>query len=192
VAALLVGKVYDRMKNKRGVKTGGLTVLMAIPFITLLLPFTTISSSIILIVIGMIVFGIVMGTHETIMRCAIADITPFYKRGTGFGIFNTGYGLALLIGSALMGWLYDLNQTGIIIAFSCVVEAIAVFPVHKMVHTVKAGEQQNPMFMIAIRDKSLSIKTERYSKQPTSSEIKCLSAVHYESLIPLSLLEMSL
>jgi MFS family permease len=141
VAALLVGKVYDHMKNKRGIKTGGLTALMAIPFITLLLPFTTISSSIILIAIGMVVFGIVMGTHETIMRCAIADITPFYKRGTSFGIFNTGYGLALLIGSALMGWLYDLSKTGIIIAFTCAAEAIAVFLYIKMVHTIKAGEQ---------------------------------------------------
>ena len=34
-----------------------------------------ISNSTVLIVIGMIVFSIVMGTHETVMRSAIADIT---------------------------------------------------------------------------------------------------------------------
>ncbi len=84
-------------------------------------------SSIPLIVIGIVIFGVVMGAHETIMRSAIADITPFYKRGTSFGVFNTGYGLALLIGSALIGFLYDLTQTGIIIAFTCMVEAIAIF-----------------------------------------------------------------
>jgi len=141
VAALLVGKAYDNMKKKTGIKTGGLAVLMAIPFITLLLPFLTISNSTPLIVIGMVIFGVVMGTHETIMRSAVADITPFYKRGTSFGVFNTGYGLALLIGSALMGWLYDLNQTGIIIAFTCVVEAIAVFLYIKMIRTVRVGAQ---------------------------------------------------
>jgi len=141
VAALLVGKAYDNMKKKTGIKTGGLAVLMAIPFITLLLPFLTMGSSVPLIVIGMVIFGVVMGTHETIMRSAVADITPFYKRGTSFGVFNTGYGLALLIGSALMGWLYDLNQTGIIIAFTCVVEAIAVLLYFKMIRTVRTGEQ---------------------------------------------------
>ncbi|SHH74860.1 Na+/melibiose symporter [Sporobacter termitidis DSM 10068] len=140
VAALVVGKVYDHLKKKREMKTGGLAVLMAIPFITLLLPFTTISSSVILIVIGMIIFGIVMGTHETVMRCAIADITPYYKRGTSYGVFNAVYGLAFLIGSALMGWLYDLNQAWIIIALTCIAEAIAVLLYFKMVCRVKADE----------------------------------------------------
>jgi len=141
LAALIVGKAYDRMKKKTGIKTGGIAVLMAIPFITLLLPFMTMSSSTTLLVIGMVIFGVVMGTHETIMRSAVADITPFYKRGTSYGVFNTGYGLALLIGSAVMGWLYDLNQPGIIMAFTCVAEAIAVFLYFKMIRTVRAGEQ---------------------------------------------------
>jgi MFS family permease len=141
VAALLVGKAYDRMKKKTEMKTGGLAVLMAIPFITLLLPFMTISNSIILIVIGMVIFGVVMGTHETIMRSAIADITPFHKRGTSYGVFNANYGLALLIGSALMGWLYSVNQPGLIIAFTCVAEAVAVLLYFKMVHTIKVSGQ---------------------------------------------------
>lgn len=137
LAALLVGKTYDQMKKKTGIKTGGLVVLMVIPFITLLLPFMTMSYSITLIVIGMVIFGVVMGTHETIMRSAVADITPFYKRGTSYGVFNTGYGLALLIGSALMGWLYDLHQLGIIIAFTCAAEAIAVLLYFQMTHTLR-------------------------------------------------------
>ena len=141
LAALLVGKMYDHMKKRTGMKTGGLAVLMVIPLITLLLPFLTMGNLMPLIVIGMMIFGVVMGTHETIMRSAIADITPFYKRGTSFGIFNTGYGLAFLIGSTLMGWLYDLGQTGIIIAFTCVVEAVAVFLYIKMIRTIRMGGQ---------------------------------------------------
>lgn len=137
LAALVIGRAYDWMKKKTGIKTGGLTVLMYIPFLTVLLPFLTIGSSIALIVMGMMLFGIVMGTHEAIMRSAIADITPFYKRGTSYGIFNTGYGLALLIGSALMGWLYDLNHLDAIIAFTCVTEAIALFIYFKMIRMVR-------------------------------------------------------
>lgn len=139
--ALLVGKVYDRLKIKTGMRTGGLLVLIAIPFITLLLPFLTLSNSTVLIVIGMIVFGIVMGTHETVMRSAIADITPFDKRGTGYGVFNTSYGLALLGGAALMGLLYDMNMIGIIIAFTCITELIAIILYSKMNNMVKNSHQ---------------------------------------------------
>ncbi|WP_206172763.1 MFS transporter [Acidilutibacter cellobiosedens] len=138
VTALFIGKAYDRIKAKTGKKTGGLLVLAAIPFITLLLPFLTLSGSIPLIIAGMMIFGIIMGTHETVMRSAIADITPFHKRGTSYGVFNTAYGLALFGGSALMGWVYDLNQTGIIIAFTGVSEVIAVlfyFMMNRMVKT---------------------------------------------------------
>ncbi len=130
------------MKQRTGMKTGGLLVLMAIPFITLLLPFLTLSNSTVLIIIGMAVFGIVMGTHETIMRSAIADITPFYKRGTSYGVFNTAYGLALLGGAALMGLLYDMDKTGLIIGFTCAVEAIALFLYLAMSRMVKNSRQQ--------------------------------------------------
>lgn len=51
--------------------------------VIMLLPFLILSNSTILIVLGMIFFGIVLGTYETVMRSAIADITPFHKRGTG-------------------------------------------------------------------------------------------------------------
>jgi len=136
--ALFVGKAYDQIKKRTGNKTSGLLILMAIPIITLLLPFTTLSSSIPLILIGMIAFGIVIGTHETIMRSSIADITPMNKRGTGYGVFNTVYGLALLGGSSLMGWLYDLNQIGMIIALTFVAEVIALILYFRMNAIVKS------------------------------------------------------
>lgn len=135
VAALAVGKLYDNLKKES--KTGGLVVLLPIPFITMLLPVFTISNSALPVVIGMIIFGIIMGTHETIMRSAIADITPFYKRGTSYGIFNAVYGLALLIGAALTGFLYDRDQCMVIIIFTCVAEAIAAFLYFKMVQMTK-------------------------------------------------------
>ncbi len=126
VTALLIGKAYDRMKRRTGVRTGGLVVLLMVPFLTLALPFLVLSGSTALIVVGMVLFGVVMGAHETVMRSAIADITPFSKRGTGYGVFNTGYGLAFLAGSALMGLLYDRELLWVIFAVACAAEAIAV------------------------------------------------------------------
>lgn len=138
VAAVLVGKAYDRLKKKSGSKTGGLAVLMAIPLASLPLPFLTLSDSAVMPVIGMVIFGIVMGTHETVMRSAIADITPFSKRGTGYGVFNTAYGLALLGGASLMGWLYDLKQTNVIMLFACCAQAAAFIMFIKIRRMAKA------------------------------------------------------
>jgi len=141
VAALVAGKAYDRMKSRCGVRTGGLFVLVAIPLVTLLLPFLTLSSSPALVVGGMAVFGVVMGTHETVMRSAIADITPFRKRGTGYGVFNASYGLALLAGAAVMGLLYDRNSVGAIAALACIAEAVALILFVKMRRLARAAQR---------------------------------------------------
>lgn len=140
IAALLVGKAYDKRKEKTGIKTGGLLVLTLIPVITVLLPFLTLGRSVPLIIIGMLIFGVIMGTHETIMRSAIADITPFNKRGTSYGVFNAAYGLALFGGAALMGLLYDRDQIGAIMLFSVAMEIIAVFLYFKMNQMIKKGK----------------------------------------------------
>lgn len=137
VTALIVGRFYDQLKLKTGKKTGGILVLAAIPVTTLLLPLLTLSHTTTLIIIGMMIFGMVMGTHETIMRSAIADITPYHKRGTGYGIFNTAYGLALLGGAAFMGLFYDLNQIGVIITLTFTAELVAIVLYYKMNQMVK-------------------------------------------------------
>ena len=139
VAAMIVGKAYDRLKEKTGKKTGGILALAAIPLMTMLLPLLTLSHSTALIAAGMALFGVVMGTHETIMRSAIADITPYRKRGTGYGIFNSAYGLALLAGSALMGLLYDLKFTKLIIVFTAAAEITAIALYVKMNHAIRSG-----------------------------------------------------
>jgi len=62
-----------------------------------------------LALLSAVLWGIVMGAHETIMRSAIADITPVKKRGTGYGIFSFSYGLAMLLGGWLAGMLYEVS-----------------------------------------------------------------------------------
>ena len=99
-------------------------MLAIIPLITVLLPLLTLSDNVELIVAGMIFFGIVMGTHETIMRSSIADITPYRKRGTGWHIIGLRSGAAFRFG--LDGSVYDLKLTPLIIAFSVAAEIIAV------------------------------------------------------------------
>lgn len=132
LTALIVGRLYDKLKEKSGKKDGGILVLGAIPVVTLLLPFFGLTMSKSLIIVSMIIFGIIMGTHETIMRSAIADITPFDKRGTGYGVFNTGYGLALFLGATITGYLYDKNLNTVILIMTAVSEIIAAIIFIKM------------------------------------------------------------
>ena len=126
VFALLAGYIYDRVKKKTGNKKSGLLTLLFIPFATAVLPFFVLGNSVALLAVGLVFYGAVLGAHETIMRSAIADITSLRKRGTGYGIFNTAYGIALFAGSALFGYLYDNYGVGVIQAVFAVIETFAV------------------------------------------------------------------
>ncbi|NCC75113.1 MAG: MFS transporter [Clostridia bacterium] len=130
--ALLVGRAYDRIKVKTGLPTSGLVILLLIPLVTILLPMLVLGSFVPRIVLGLMAFGIILGLHETIMRSAIADLTPFHKRGTSYGVFNASYGLALLAGAALMGWLYDRNWTSGIVGLTLASEIIALLIFFKL------------------------------------------------------------
>lgn len=124
VVALIIGKVYDRI---------GLMSLISIPVFTILVPIFSFSYNYTAALIGIIIWGAVMGMQETIMRAAIADLTPIARRGLAYGIFNTVYGASWFIGGALMGILYDLSIRYVII-FAIVMEAISI-PI--LVKTVK-------------------------------------------------------
>lgn len=114
--ALVIGKTYDRI---------GLMSLITIPLLTLPIPFFAFSLSFSLTVIGVFFWGAVMGVHETVMRAAIADLTPIAHRGFAYGIFNTVYGAAWFLGSTLMGLLYDFNISYLIL-FVIVMTLISV------------------------------------------------------------------
>ncbi|AZR74243.1 MFS transporter [Anoxybacter fermentans] len=126
LVALIIGKTYDKI---------GLRILIMIPLLTLPIPFIAFSRSYILAVMSVILWGAVMGIHETIMRASIADLTPIEHRGFAYGIFNTAYGASWFIGSVLMGLLYDFSVKYLIL-FVVIIEVISVlvfFMVKKMV-----------------------------------------------------------
>lgn len=127
VAALAVGKLYDIFKNRSNNPNAGLNLLIAVPLISILIPFFVFSRNLNLIIIGVFCWGVVMGIQETIMRSAVADITSLARRGTGYGIFNTTYGLAIFLGSSLIGFLYDRSLVFVILAV-IVIELFAFIP----------------------------------------------------------------
>ncbi len=106
LVALIIGKVYDKI---------GLRSLIIIPLVTLPVPFFAFSQSFYFALISVVLWGAVMGIHETTMRAAIADLTALEHRGFAYGLFNTMYGAAWLVGGTLIGLFYDLSVTFIFI-----------------------------------------------------------------------------
>jgi MFS family permease len=117
LAALLFGKWYD----KAGMLSLAAAVVLSSFFALFAFSFNAAA-----IVCGVLLWGIGMGAQESIIRAAVADIVPVQKRGTGYGIFNAGYGLCWFLGSALMGVLYDFSIPALI-AFS-ILSQIASLP----------------------------------------------------------------
>ncbi len=100
IAALIFGKWYD--------KVGMLSLAGAVILSAFFAAFAFASGAV-LIIIGVALWGVGMGAQESIIRAVVADIVPTQKRGTGYGIFNAGFGVCWFSGSVLMGILYDIS-----------------------------------------------------------------------------------
>jgi hypothetical protein len=75
--------------------------------------------------IGMALWGVGMGVHESIVPAAVALMVPVQRRASAYGLFTAGYGVFWCLGSALIGILYDVSLLAVI-AFSLVIEIAAI------------------------------------------------------------------
>ncbi|HHW41920.1 MAG TPA: MFS transporter [Syntrophomonadaceae bacterium] len=116
VAALIFGRLFDRL----GVNTLIISSLLSSLFAPLVFLGGWRPA-----VAGMIAWGIGMAAQESVLRAAISEMVPSHKRGSAYGIFNTGYGLFWFLGSSLMGILYDRSVLALVI-FSITVQLAAV------------------------------------------------------------------
>ena len=75
--------------------------------------------------IGMILWGIGLGAQESLLKATLANVIPRDKRSTAFGVFDTGFGIAWFLGSAIMGILYAKSLLALVI-FSVVLQIAAL------------------------------------------------------------------
>jgi predicted MFS family arabinose efflux permease len=125
ITAVIIGKLYDVFKQRNRNERAGLFTLIVIPVLSAFIPLCAFSSHFTMVIVSVILWGVVMGAHETIMKSAIADLTPLKKRGTGYGIFNTSYGLAMLAGSSIMGILYE-RSLPLLITVAVIIEVLSI------------------------------------------------------------------
>jgi len=116
LAALIFGRLFDR----KGVSVLIFAVLASVFFAPLVF-----LGGFYLALFGIVLWGIGMGAQESIMRAGIADMIPANKRGSGYGVFNAGYGLFWFLGSVAMGVFYDISIP-LLIAFSVIAQLASI------------------------------------------------------------------
>lgn len=117
VAALFFGWLFDRI---------GIRALMISTVISSFFScFIFLTGNPVTIGFGIVLWGIGMGAQESIMKAAVSRIVPSSMRGTGFGIFETGFGIAWFFGSWLLGVLYDRSIV-VLVVVSVAVQLLAV------------------------------------------------------------------
>ena len=116
-AALFFGWLFDRI----GLKALMISTLCSAFFSC----FIFLADNPVLMGIGILLWGIGMGAQESIMKAAVSRIIPRSMRGTGFGIFETGFGIAWFLGSWLLGALYDTDPRLLVIV-SVAVQLLAL------------------------------------------------------------------
>ena len=116
-AALFFGWLFDRV----GLKALILSTICS----TFFAGFVFLSADPRLIGAGIILWGIGMGAQESIMKAAVSKIIPASMRSTGFGIFETGFGIAWFLGSWLLGALYDIKPL-LLVSVSCGAQLLAI------------------------------------------------------------------
>ncbi|MER3417499.1 MAG: MFS transporter [Gemmataceae bacterium] len=116
LAALVFGRWFDKK---------GLVILVLAALLSSFFAPLVFSGGFYAALAGMALWGIGMGAQESVMRAAVGGLVSPERRGTAYGLFNSGYGLAWFLGSLAMGILYDRSLPALII-FSVVMQLAAV------------------------------------------------------------------
>jgi MFS family permease len=97
-ANLSLGRLYDKL---------GFAVLIGVFLIAAFFAPLVFFGASGLAFLGMALWGINKGAQDTVFKAVVAGLTPAARRSTAFGIFDTGFGIAWLVGSICFGLLYE-------------------------------------------------------------------------------------
>ncbi|WP_232051929.1 MFS transporter [Aquicella siphonis] len=76
-------------------------------------------------ILGTMIWGAGLGAQGSLMRAIVADLVSREKRGSGYGIFNACFGLFWFLGSVIIGILYEISITSVVI-FSLAAQLISI------------------------------------------------------------------
>jgi MFS family permease len=119
VSSFPAGRLSDRL-GRRGLVAVGFGVLVVAHGI-LALAVTPAH-----VFLGAAAWGLHLGLTQGVLSAMVADVVPARLRGTGFGLFHMGTGLAMLVGSMAAGLLWDVYGAAVPFAAGAVVAALAL------------------------------------------------------------------
>jgi MFS family permease len=114
--SLLFGRLFDRV---------GIRVLIPLTLISALFAPLVFLGGFWPALLGVSLWGLGMGVHESIVPAAVALMVPAERRGSAYGLFTAGYGVSWFLGSAAIGGLYTLS-VGAVVAFSVLAQLAAI------------------------------------------------------------------
>ncbi|MBI5680124.1 MAG: MFS transporter [Methanobacterium sp.] len=116
LAAIIFGRLFDKI---------GISTMIIVAVISALFAPLVFLGGLNLALIGVVLWGIGLGAQESIMRAAIAGMSPIKRRGTAYGVFNTIYGVSWFLGSLTMGILYEISIIYLVI-FSMIAQLASI------------------------------------------------------------------
>lgn len=116
ILAPLLGYLYDKK---------GINVLIWVSIFTAFFSPFVFLGGFYFALIGIMLWSIGMGVHESLMRAIVADMIPATKRASAYGIFNFGFGMFWFLGSIIIGFLYDYSIWAVII-FSFLIQLLSI------------------------------------------------------------------
>ena len=126
--SLLFGRMFDRI---------GIGILIPLTIISAVFAPLVFLGGFWPVIVGSALWGLGMGVHESIVPAAVATMVPPHRRPSAYGLFTAGYGVAWFIGSALIGILYDISITGVVIF--CLLLQLAAVPIFVKVRNMGRG-----------------------------------------------------
>ncbi len=117
LASLFFGRLFDKF----GILILAITTLLSSTFAFLIFG----DNNMVSMIVGILIWGLGIGSVETILKSVTAILISKENRSKGFGVLNLFFGLALFAGSWLCGILYDYAKD-LLMIFSCVMQLIAV------------------------------------------------------------------
>jgi MFS family permease len=119
LGSLALGKLFDRF---------GLIVLVPVTLIVAAYAPLAFLGDFNVALAGIVLWGIGLGAHESVMQAAVARMVPQGRLGSAYGVFATVFGVAWFAGSAAMGALYDVAPLAAAI-LGMAAELVAVGPI---------------------------------------------------------------
>ena len=118
LSAIPFGMLFDRL---------GRRILPLQPILTFTItPLLFIYGGKIGLYLASILWGLAVGSSETILRAAVADYVQYDLRALGYGAFSTVFHASMVLGAGIYSYLYQLGLTSWIIMISIGFEAAAL------------------------------------------------------------------